>query len=59
MGAMNSAGSISDEAVKEVGWRALVLVGAERIVSRSEWIEEELRRRREPQDVDTSGFRRP
>lgn len=56
---MNSAGSISDEAVKEVGWRALVLVGADRIVSRAEWIAHECERRREPQDADTSGFRRP
>lgn len=39
------------------GWRALVLVGADRIVSRAEWLEHERQRLREP--TDTSGFRRP
>lgn len=36
------------------GWRALVLVGADKVVSRREWIEVEWERRRVPGEVDTS-----
>lgn len=39
------------------GWRALALIGADRIVSRSEWIEHERERRRTPQDGDTASVK--
>lgn len=39
------------------GWRVLVLIGADRIVSRAEWIEHECERRQEPQDADTASVR--
>ncbi len=39
------------------GWRALVLIGADRIISRSEWIEDERARRRTPQDADTGSVK--
>jgi hypothetical protein len=38
------------------GWRVLVLVGADRLITRKEWIQAERERRTAP-DVDASGFR--
>lgn len=39
------------------GWRVLVLIGADRIISRAEWIEDERARRRTPQDADTGSVK--
>lgn len=43
------------------GWRVLVLIGADRVISRREWIENcwSSHRQRLKDTIDTSGFRRP